>query len=392
MSSKKNDRDRGNALRFTHVRLENWRNFVRADVDLQRRVFLVGPNASGKSNFLDVFRFLHDIVSVGGGFEEAVRKRGGVSSLRCLAARRYTNVAVRVQLGNETMPNVWEYEIHFSQDKLRRPLIRKERVVKEGQEIMVRPNEADNLDPERLTQTYLQQINVNRDFRNIVDCLASVRYLHIVPQLVREPERSVGRKQDPFGGDFLERIATTPENTQKARLRRIQNALRVAVPQLSEVELKRDVRGTPHLRGKYEHWRPQGAWQNEVQFSDGTLRLMGLLWVMLDGSGPLLLEEPELSLHPEVTRFIPQMFARVQRRSGRQVLLSTHSAELLRDDGIGLDEVLLLVPATEGTKVQATHKIKEAKMLLEKGMSLADVVIPNTRPEQAEQLTLFGDS
>jgi recombinational DNA repair ATPase RecF len=69
-------------LRVTALHLENWKNFAHVDVDLQRRVFLVGPNASGKSNFLDVIRFLCDIVSVGGGFQEAVRKRSGVSSLR----------------------------------------------------------------------------------------------------------------------------------------------------------------------------------------------------------------------------------------------------------------------------------------------------------------------
>ena len=119
----------------------------------------------------------------------------------------------------------------------------------------------------------------------------------------------------------------------------MRDALRVAVSQLTDVELWRDERGTPHLRGKYEHWRPQGAWQTEEQFSDGTLRLMGLLWVALEGGGPLLLEEPELSLHPEIVRFLPQMFARMQRRTGRQIILSTHSPDLLRDDGIGLDEV-----------------------------------------------------
>ena len=48
-------------LRFAAVHLENWRNFTQVQVDLQRRVFLVGPNASGKSNLLDVFRFLHDL-------------------------------------------------------------------------------------------------------------------------------------------------------------------------------------------------------------------------------------------------------------------------------------------------------------------------------------------
>ena len=40
-----------------------------------------------------------------------------------------------------------------------------------------------------------------------------------------------------------------------------------------------------------EHWRPDAGWQTETQFSDGTLRLLGLLWSVLDGTGPLLLEE-----------------------------------------------------------------------------------------------------
>ncbi len=79
-------KSKSKTIRFIHIRLGNWRNFAQVDVDLQRRGFLVGPNASGKSNFLDVFRFLSDLVSVGGGFQEAVRKRGRVSGLRCLAA------------------------------------------------------------------------------------------------------------------------------------------------------------------------------------------------------------------------------------------------------------------------------------------------------------------
>ena len=392
MSPPKQNHDKVRALQFRHIHLENWRNFVRTDVDLQRRVFLVGPNASGKSNFLDVFRFLHDIVSVGGGFQEAVLiKRGGVSDLRSLAARRYSDIVVRVQIGRgEDIPE-WEYELHFTQDNRRRPLIKKERVVRSGNDLLNRPNDEDKKDPERLTQTYLQQVNVNREFREVADFFASVRYLHIVPQLVREPDRSVGRKGDPYGGDFLEQIASTPDKTRNAWLCRIEAALKVAVPQLTEVELWRDARGTPHLRGKYAHWRPRGAWQAEDQFSDGTLRLMGLLWATLEGRGPLLLEEPELSLHPEVVSFIPQMFARIQRRSGRQILLSTHSADLLRDEGIGLDEVLLLIPSFEGTAVKVAKAIKEIEALLKGGMSLAEVVIPRTRPAGAEQLPLFGD-
>lgn len=384
-------RSASKTLRFTQVALRNWRNFTAIEVPLQRRGFLIGPNASGKSNFLDALKFVRDIASVGGGFQEAVRKRGGVSKLRSLAARRYPDVTLQMRIGSDEDPAAWEYELSFNQDKLRHPLVRREKVTRGSETLLDRPNEADKADPERLTQTYLEQVNVNREFREVAAFFDGIRYLHIVPQLVREPERSVGRRNDPYGGDFLEQVARTPERTQRARLRRIGKALSVAVPQLSELDLTRDERGTPHLRGRYEHWHPQSGWQTEDQFSDGSLRLLGLLWAVLDGSGPLLLEEPELSLHPNVVRYIPQMFARVQRRTGRQIIVSTHSTDLLLDEGVGLNEVLLLQPGENGTEVRVATALQEIMELVEAGVSLPEAVIPHTRPGRAQQLMLFGD-
>jgi predicted ATPase len=309
-----------------------------------------------------------------------------------LAARRYPDVEIAVTLQTDDGEATWHYEIAFYQDNQRRAFVRSEKVRFNDKVLLDRPRPQDKEDPQQLTQTHLEQVNVNKDFRDVATFFATIRYLHIVPQLVREPDRSVGRVNDPFGGDLLEQVAKTPERTQKARLRRIQEALRVAVPQLHEIELWRDVRGTPHLRWKYQHWRPQGAWQTEEQFSDGTLRLMGLLWVALDREGPLLLEEPELSLHPEIVQRLPQMLARVQRRTGRQIFLSTHSPELLRDEGIGLDEVLLLQPTPEGTEVSPASSHQDIGDLLEGGLSLADAVIPRTKPQHAAQLTSFGES
>lgn len=375
--------------RFQKLRLKNWKNFAHTDVEFQNRAFLVGPNAAGKSNLLDAFRFLRDIASSGGGFQEAVGRRGGVSAIRCLAARRDPDVEIAVEVGDPGAS--WEYELAFHQDNQRRQLVRRERVRKNGKTLLDRPNEEDRADAVRLTQTYLEQVSANQSFRELVEFFASVRYLHIVPQLVREPDRSVGRSNDPFGGDFLEQVAKAPKRTRDARLRRIRDALRVAVPQLQEVELTRDARGTPHLRGKYQHWRPQGAWQTEEQFSDGTLRLMGLLWVAMEKYGPLLLEEPELSLHSEIVRMLPQVLARAQRRTRRQIFIRTHSPDLLRDEGIGLDEVVLLIPDSEGTTVSLAGSHQDVCDLLEGGLSLADAVIPKTRPPQAPQLAMFAE-
>ena len=80
----------------------------------------------------------------------------------------------------------------------------------------------------------------NQCFRPLTEFLTSIRYLHIVPQLMRDLQHSAGRRNDPFGGNFLETIATTPQRTRDARLRKISTALKIAIPQLEDLTLEQD--------------------------------------------------------------------------------------------------------------------------------------------------------
>ena len=308
-------------MRLTHLTLKNWRNFKHADFDLQDRLFIVGPNASGKSNLLDALRFLRQIASAGGGFQDAVASRGGIARVRCLAARNFNHgrVTLSISIGNDDVPDEWTYEITFSAEPRgrHRPILVNEIVKRRGEKVIERPTDEDEADPERMTQTYIEQVNANREFRQIVEFLESIRYLHLVPHLIREPDRGAERHDDPYGSDLLLRMARTPERTRSRRLRRIGEALKTAVPQLDQLELVPDEIGHWHLEARYAHWRPQPARQDERLFSDGTLRLIGLLWSLLDGkkgSGPALLEEPELSLHTSVVRQLPTVFSRTRQR------------------------------------------------------------------------------
>ena len=217
-------------LRFTHLTLRNWRNFSACDVQLGPRAFLVGPNASGKSNLLDVFRFLHDIVSVGGGLQKAVRDRGGVSSLRSLHARRHPGVSIDVVIGTDERPQSWRYRLDINKrSRNDDAVVEVERVWRNGTLVIERPNKEDQRDRQRLSQTVIEQIAANADFREVAAFFQSVRYLHVSPQFIRDPLRAT-RSADAYGGDLIRVMAETPEKTRKARLKRIEQGLQIAVP------------------------------------------------------------------------------------------------------------------------------------------------------------------
>ncbi len=380
-------------LRFRNLGLTNWMNFASASIDLQQRVFLVGPNASGKSNLLDVFRFLFDIVSVGGGFQEAVTRRGGVSSLRYLDARKNPNITIKVTVGNEDEPS-WDYELTFGHHTELGPIVHKEIVHMAGKKepLVSRPNADDRRSPLLLTQTYLEQVGFRQDFSVLADFFASIRYQHVVPQIVRQPAMFVGSRYQRYSNSFIDEMAATPPDLRQERLKFIERVLHYILPRFTELRVASDPFGRQRLYVRYENWRVKGTWQQDDKLSDGTLRLIGLLWAIQSGSGPLLLEEPELSLHPGLVEHIPQMLAQVCYTTGRQILLSTHSTDLLKDSNIKLDEVVMLFPAEQATLVRPASSFEEVRTLLDGGYDLGSIVLSMTSPEDADELALIEPS
>lgn len=225
--------------------LKNWRNFRTFDVPFSDRVIIIGPNASGKSNLLDAIRFLRDIAHPGGGLQRSITQRGGLSKVRCLAARREPDVEIEVELSEGGSAPEYKYAIGITQQVrgYRQPVLRSEKV-----------------------------------------------------------------------------------------------------------------------------------WKN------GSLLLR---------DAPLLLEEPELSLHSEIVKRLPALFARLQRQTKRQLFISTHNWDLLSEKSIGGEEVVMLTPGQEGTNAQLASSSTEVRTLLEAGLSIADAALPSSIPPQLSQLDLF---
>lgn len=377
--------------------LHNWKNFQNCSIELSERTFIIGSNASGKSNLLDALRFLRDISKQAGGLQSAVEERGGITKIRCLAARAQNNVSITVELGEpqETTPK-WRYHLDFMHTG---GGIRKNQVKVNSEEvysyeqnkyILQRPIEGND-DEETLKYTHLEQITANKDFRELQTFFQDIEYLNVIPQMVRESSSGFfsATKEDYYGRNFLEKLAKMNERTRSSYFRKINEFLRIAVPQLEELKFMKDEMGIPHLEAKYIHWRAKGSKQQEMQFSDGTLRLIGFLFVLLDNNGVILLEEPEINLHSGIVTQLPEFIANVQRskKIARQVLITTHSYDILSNQGISPDEVILLENTAEGTTANKVSNIQEVEPIIRAGLTIADAVLPYTKPKNIDKVS-----
>lgn len=375
-----------------NIELHNWKNFQQCSVDLTERCFIVGANATGKSNFLDAIRFLRDIVKQGGGLQTAVESRGGITKIRCLAARTKTDVKITVTLREqEDSEDKWIYSLDFKHtgggiQKNEVSIISEQVYAANTNEcILNRTENSADEDEETLKYTHLEQANANQKFREIKDTFLNIDYLNIVPQMVRESS-SATNKEDYYGRNFLTQLSKLNETTRNSYLRKVNEVMKLAVPQLDKLAFVKDENGLYHLEAKYMHWRAQGSKQTEMQFSDGTLRLIGFLFAILSGNGIILLEEPEINLHSGVVAQLPEFIAKMQRVKKRQILITTHSYDILSNPGIDGSEVILLENTAAGTEAKPISEIEDIRNILQAGLTVADAVIPRTKPSEVENI------
>lgn len=380
------------------IKLHNWKNFQNCEVALGERSFIIGANAAGKSNFIDALRFLRDISKQSGGLQSAVEERGGITKIRCLAARKQTNISITIEIGEpDSIRNLWRYHLDFAHTGggIMKSQVRilSEQVFSYEQDrfVLDRNPKSTNEDEETLKYTHLEQVNANREFRELQSFFQSIEYLNVVPQLVRE-SASIShsfKREDYYGRNFLEKLSRMNEKTRNSYFTKINRLLKIAVPQLEELKFIKDEMGVPHLEARYMHWRAKGSKQQEAQFSDGTLRLIGFLFALIDSNGIILLEEPEINLHSGIITQLPEFISKIQRskKSSNQVLITTHSYDILSNLGISTDEVILLENTPEGTSARIVSDLVEIKAVVEAGLTIADAVIPYTKPKNVEQMS-----
>lgn len=392
---------------FIHrVILRNYRSIGYCDIRLGGLTYLVGGNGAGKSNFLDAMHLVRDALN--GSLDNALNERGGLSEVRRRSSGHPTNFGMRLefQLPSGEMGhfafNVGAlkdrgYQVQAEECVIggvgKGPFYRVERgKVKASSE-----QSFPSITGDRLALVAASGLTA---FRPVFDALSAMSFYNLNPKLMRELQKpQEGRLLRPAGENVVSVIGHL-ERVDPSKLGIIQEYLQTVVPMVHGVERKQigpmeTIEFRQDMAGSKHPWRFLA--QN---MSDGTLRALGVLVALFQGNSdysPSLvgIEEPETALHPAASAALREALLHASRSV--QVIVTSHSPDLLDDRSISSDAILSVSSEGGETKIapvdSAAREVMRDNLFSAGELLRLDQIAPDRdflEAQELRQADLFG--
>jgi type I restriction enzyme M protein len=367
---------------WRRIEVRNYRSIEHVTVDLAPFTVVVGPNGSGKSNFADAFVFARDIAN---DASTAVQNRGGIAGVRRWRPGKPVDVTIDVRAAATQAALDTDFARHSftlaskrdGQWEFKRELIEEQ---EKGTRTFVMERERDdahlyiNSDKPESVPLYVTETTsallVARQFADfrLERGLRNVWRYRLNPEAMRQPQLATERTRlDESGANIAVTIRNLRKHTQKWET--VLLAMRKLVPGLRGIE--------EGALGRYVGVRFFQEQAGEVaefaatEMSEGAIRALGILVAAQQMSvGDLLvLEEPEVSIHPGAAAVLFEFLKQASRRGA--VLLTTHSAELL---DAAKDQEILVCDYRQGVTRVGPMEEEQRRLVKEGLLSAAELM------------------
>ena len=380
---------------ITELSIEGFKSFgsPAETVELGPLNFVIGANASGKTNLLNALRFLQNAVvqdvsyavsEMGGNAEvrnKRLRQRRAPKPVR-LSLKVEKEVEYHVVHGSEEKPESsvarsFEYELVLdlrSDDST--PYIESERLrvetVSEGKTNIVgldrsgrrvividsrREDGTDNtihIPEQEATRLALAGVGFFSISTAILgEEVKRWRFHNFLPSVARQPYR---QEADAVLGPAGEKLAAVLNKMSSNDRAAIAEGLRAIVPGLKDVRTtKLPIEDTLAFQIVEDKLK---AAINPASVSDGTVRLLALLVVAtwsVRNSSLIAIEEPENGVHPHLSEYLTEVLKSASQRS--QIVVTTHAPDLL--DYLEPHQVILCDKEDGFTKLKRASSVSD---------------------------------
>ena len=332
--------------RIESIRIEGFRSLADVEInDMPAATVLIGANGSGKSNFIRFFDMMSWMIG-GRRLAEFIQRQGGADDQLFggsrISPRMEAELAMRTELGR----NDYRFALAYAHPD--RFMFTEEafRFSREGwgteaswQYLGSGHNEAEVVEVAQSGESAVANPTTARVLVHLLRRCAAYQFHDTSDdsRLKKKCDAEDNGYLRSHGGN-LAAILLRLEREDMRRFEAICGHIRRVLPVFDRFQIEEDY-GSVLLR-----WRAKGMDKTIGAHltSDGSLRLFALVTLLNLPSGMLpnvlLLDEPELGLHPAAVTLIGDMIKTLAE--DRQVIVATQSPLLV--DAFGLDEILVL--------------------------------------------------
>jgi predicted ATPase len=346
---------------LTRVILENYKSLARCDVSLGPLSFLVGANGSGKSNFLDALRFVADALR--SSLDHAIRDRGGINEVRLRSGGHPRHFGIRLEFALESGHRGY-YAFRIGALSEGGYVVQQEDCSILGPDVLSPPanysvrrgkvtSASSSVTPAAVRdRLYLVNASGLPEFRPLYEALSNMGFYNLNPDQIRDLQPpDMGELLTRDGSNLASVLGQLSSHAPETK-HRVEEYLGKVVAGIQGVDArsigsKETLEFRQQVKGSRKPWRFLAA-----SMSDGTLRALGVLVALFQSPNgqkpkvPLVgIEEPEVALHPAAAGVL--LDALREASTTTQVIVTSHSPELLDDDRIPSDAILA-VTADQG--------------------------------------------
>lgn len=374
--------------------------------DIQPVTVLVGTNAAGKSNVVDVLKFLRDMVSE--SLEHAVSRRNGITAIRQHSRTRPYQISIKLCLLDEEFEDEQarqsSYEITISSLVAGNYKVERETAFWHEEDYEF-DDETNGWNHIGIVQHSMQRFSNGKVFRDgeetkislphdqvalgltlfrhsegiagkISNFVRSLRFTTIFPNTLREPKKpdadAALKETGENWASILKALKRTPKGRQE--LERIKEMMQVVMPNLRDIFVA-TVGGylVPQFRVAETAGRKEVTYNlDPSQLSDGTLRVLGILLALYQLPHPsfVAIEEPEQTVHPGLLAMLAEAFHEVSERT--QLFVTSHSPHLI--EYFSPEEIRVVAMEDGETRVTGI-KSAQLEAIKEKLISIQELML-----------------
>ncbi|MDL2269066.1 AAA family ATPase [Desulfosarcina sp. OttesenSCG-928-A07] len=329
--------------KINRIKITGLRRLSEVDLEVRPLMVLIGANGVGKTTFLDAFSLLS--ASASGHLNATLSKWGGIASLLTRGKSAETSFAVDMTVpGYDSL----KYELHITSQgsgySISKEVLSQNRghaqpfkhIDSKGNDIryfetdgerLVRPDWEHNPLETSLTQVP-KMFRQPEELRRILATATRYHALDVGPRApVKLPQPMKPAVLPGADGEDLVPYLYYLRESERNRFEAITDSLKAAFPDFEELNFPPVAAGVLAMTWKDKKFN-KPMYMNEL--SEGTLRYLWLVSLLQSPnlSTVTMIDEPEVSLHPELLSMLADLMREASQRT--QLVVATHSDRFIR--------------------------------------------------------------